>query len=87
MTQVSDDTDNVPFDPHHPRIDRSIGGPIIQEDQNSCFLDGKYYSEGSILLVDGRPATCQGGKWIGEGDDPPRSPRGDLFSGELKPDA
>lgn len=61
--------DGVPFEPHRPGID--IGGPVVPDDPNACKFMDRYYPEGSIEMIDGRPATCRGGRWLGEGDDPP----------------
>ncbi|WP_419815102.1 hypothetical protein [Glacieibacterium sp.] len=87
MPDVPDDPDLLPFDPHHPRIDRGTGGPIVTEDQDACFFDGRFYPPGSIEMIEGRAVTCRGGNWIGEGDDPPFRPRRGEFPNGLEPDA
>ena len=65
------DDDGVSFDPRHTGIIRDIGGPVVPDDPNACEFMNRYYPEGSIEMIDGRPATCRGGRWIGEGDAPP----------------
>ncbi len=63
--------DGSPFHPHRPGLVHDIGGPVVPGDPNACKFMERYYPEGSIEMIDGRPATCRGGRWIGEGDDPP----------------
>lgn len=84
---MPDDPDNVPTYPHRPKLDRGIGGPFEPGEQSACNLDGKHYPEGSVMIVEGRPATCKQGKWIGDGDDPPFKPRRPDFLDSLESSA
>ena len=60
--------------PGEPGLPRDIGGPVFPGDPGQCKLDGHYYPEGTIKMIEGRPATCRQGNWLGEGDDPPFPP-------------
>lgn len=75
--------DDLPDDPGLPR---GTGGPLFSDDPNACRLDNRFYPEGSIEMIDGRPATCRQGRWLGEGDDPPFDPRHPRFTG-IEPEA
>lgn len=69
--ETPDNTDLPPLDRNRKKYQQVVEDPGGQ----MCRLGDELYPEGSVQIVDGRPATCRGGRWLGDGDDPPVQPK------------